>query len=145
MMPTVHIKPRAAEAIPDTRVERFARWLIRHAFLVIGANVLVTLVLATYAVRIRIESSIGSVLPAGDPQVSYYENVRATFGSDDVGVIGVRADDLFATATLEKIARVTDAVSRMPGVERVLSLTSAVDPAADVFEPPLLLPRLFST
>ena len=142
MMPTVHIKPRAAGAIVDTRVERFARWLIRHALLVIGANALVTLVLATYAVRIRIESSIGSVLPAGDPQVSYYENVRAIFGSDDVGVIGVLADDLFATATLEKIARVTDAVSRMPGVERVLSLTSAVDPAADVFEPPLLLPHI---
>jgi predicted RND superfamily exporter protein len=142
MMPTAHMKPRAAEAMPDTRVEQFARWLIRHAFLVIGANVLVTLVLGTYAVRIRIESSISSVLPAGDPQVSYYENVRATFGSDDVGVIGMRADNLFATATLEKIAHVTDAVSRMPGVERVLSLTNAVDPAADVFEPPLLLPHV---
>jgi predicted RND superfamily exporter protein len=120
----------------------FARWLVDHAFLVVGLNLLVTVVLGVYAPRIRIESSVTSILPAGDPEVSYYENVRATFGSDDVGVIGVGTDDVFATATLEKIARVTDAVSRMPGVESVLSITNAVDPAADVFEPPLLLPHI---
>jgi predicted RND superfamily exporter protein len=135
-------RPRPVGATSHTRAEAFARWLVRHPFLVIGASVLFTLVLGTYALRIRIESSISSLLPAGDPEVSYYQDVRATFGSDDVGVIGVRADDLFAAGTLEKIARVTDAVSRMPGIERVLSITNAVDPAADVFEPPLLLPHV---
>jgi hypothetical protein len=123
-------------------MEAFARWLVRHPLLIIAAHLLVTLVLGLYALHIRIESSIASVLPAGDPAVSYYEDVRATFGSDDVGVIGVRAAELFAAATLEKIARVTDAVSRVPGVERVLSITNAVDPAADVFEPPPLLPDI---
>ncbi len=123
-------------------MEAFARWLVRHPLLVVGAQLLATIGLGAYALHIRIESSLESVLPAGDPEVSYYENVRATFGSDDVGVIGVRADDLFATATLDTIARVTDAVSRVPGVERVLSVTNAVDPAADVFEPPPLLPHI---
>lgn len=125
-----------------SRAEVFAHWLVRHALVLVGANLLITAVLGMYAVRIRIESTIASVLPAGDPEVSYYDNVRATFGSDDVGVIGIRTDDLFATSTLEKIARVTDAVSRLPGVERVLSITNAVDPAVDVFEPPLLLPHV---
>ena len=37
------------------------------------------------------------------------------FGSDDVGVVGVVADDLFAPATLEKIARVTDALGKLAG------------------------------
>src|SRR5262249_37554912 len=60
-------------------------------------------------------------------------------GSDDVGVVGVQAQDLFAKETLEKIASITDAISKIDGVERVLSLTNAVDPAADVFNPPPLL------
>ena len=68
--------------------------------------------------------------------------VRATFGSDDVGVVGVQARDLFAAQTLEKIARVTDAIAKIDGVERVLSITNAVDPAADVFDPPRLLPHI---
>jgi predicted RND superfamily exporter protein len=123
-------------------MEGFARWLVRHPLFVVGVHGLVTLALGVYALQIRIESSIESVLPAGDPEVSYYEKIRATFGSDDVGVVGVRADDLFAAATLEAIARLTDAISRVPGVERVLSITNAVDPAADVFEPPPLLPHI---
>ena len=121
---------------------RFARWLVRHPLVVVAANVAATIVLLTYALHIRIESSIGSVLPSGDPEVAYYNDVRAAFGSDDIAVVGVRADDLFATATLEKIARVTDALTRVRGVERVLSITNAVDPAADVFDPPRLLPRI---
>lgn len=119
-----------------------ARWLVRHPRFVVVALLLVTGLLGIDAARIRIESSIDSVLPAHDPAVAYYEQVRGTFGSDDVAVIGVRAEDLFAASTLEKIARVTDAVSRLPGVERVLSIANAVDPAADVFEPPLLLPHI---
>jgi len=123
-------------------METFARWLVRHPLWAVAANVLVTAALGVSALHIRIESSIGSVLPAGDPEVSYYDSVRATFGSDDVAVVGVTAQDLFATETLDKIARLTDALSRVPGVERVLSITNAVDPAADVFEPPLLLPHV---
>ena len=123
-------------------MEAFARQLVRHPLPVVVVHLLATIVLGAYALHIRIESSIESILPAGDPEVSYYENVRATFGSDDVGVIGVQADNLFAAATLEKIARVTDAVSRVAGVERVLSVTNAVDPANDVFEPPPLLPHI---
>jgi len=123
-------------------MEACARCLVRHPLLVVGVHGLVTLALGVYALHIRIESSIESVLPAGDPEVSYYETIRSTFGSDDVGVVGVRADNLFAAATLEKIARATDAISRVPGVERVLSITNAIDPAADVFEPPPLLPDI---
>jgi len=123
-------------------MEAFARWLVRHPAWVVVANVLVTLGLGLYAVHVRIESTIESILPAGDPEIAYYGAARSAFGSDDVAVVGVEAYDLFAAPTLEKIARVTDALSRIPGVDRVLSITNAVDPASDVFEPPPLLPHL---
>jgi hypothetical protein len=119
-----------------------ARWLVRHPLLVLALHVAVTAVLGAYAVQIRIESSLESMLPIGDPEVQYYNTIRATFGSDDVAVIGMRADDLFAAASLQALARVTDAVATIDGVERVLSLTNAVDPAADVFDPPRLLPHI---
>ena len=123
-------------------MDAFARWLVRHPLRVLAANLLVTAILGSYALGIRIESSLASVLPAGDPQIDEYARVRETFGSDDVAVVGVRAEDLFAASTLEKIARVTEALSRIEGVERTLSITNAVDPAADVFHPPPLLPRI---
>ena len=119
-----------------------ARWLVDHPLVVIFATVVVTAVLASAAIHIRIEGSLENVLPADDPEIQYYNDIRASFGSDDIGVVGVRAPDLFATATLEKIARVTDRLAVLEGVERVVSITNAVDPAADVFNPPPLLPDL---
>ena len=120
----------------------FARWLVRHPWPFVLANLAITLMLAVYAVRIQVESTIESVMPAGDPSAAYYDAVRETFGSDDVAVIGVQTADIFATPTLQQIARITDAVAAIDGVERVVSLTNAVDPTVDVFDPPRLLPAI---
>src|SRR5438477_151199 len=123
-------------------MDAFARWLTRHPLAVVVANLAVTAVLGLYAFHIRIENSLESMLPAGDPKVAYYNATRALFGSDDVGVIGVRADDVFAPSTLEKIARVTDALAKVPGVESVISITNVVDPFANVGLASRLLPRI---
>ena len=123
-------------------MESFARWLARHALAVVIANIAVTVVLGFYAARIRIENSVESMLPAGDPHVEYYNRIRATFGSDDLGVVGVRADDVFAPSTIAKIARVTDTLAKMPGVENVLSITNVVDPFESIGSTPRLLPHI---
>src|SRR5207249_9001037 len=123
-------------------MEAFARWLARYAPAVVVANVAVTVVLGLYAFHIRIENSLESMLPAGDPKVAYYNATRAVFGSDDVGVIGIRADDVFAPSTILKIARVTDALAKVPGVESVLSITNVVDPTAYFASAARLLPRI---
>jgi predicted RND superfamily exporter protein len=120
----------------------FAQRLVRHPGAVLLLNLALTALLGFFALQVRIESSLSSVLPAGDPQIAYYAKVRETFGSDDVAVIGVRAEDIFATSTLEKIARVTDAVAKVKGVQSVASITNAPDPAEDVINQPRLLPRI---
>src|SRR5437867_9220121 len=123
-------------------MDSFARWLARHPLAVVLAILLVTAVLGFYALQLSIESSLESMLPAGDPKVEYYAQTRAIFGSDDVAVVGVRARDIFAPSTIEKIARVTAEIAKVDGVEHVLSIANAVDPAADVLHPPRLLPRI---
>jgi predicted RND superfamily exporter protein len=126
-------------------MSRFARWLAERPWFVLAGSLVLTLVLGTYAWRIRIESALDTVLPRGDASVAYYDQIRATFGSDDVGVVGLLAPtgkDVFAPSTLDKINRITLELGKLPGVERVFSLTNAVDVAADVFTPPKLLPKI---
>src|SRR6184192_3119839 len=123
-------------------MDAFARWLARHPLAVVVVNLAVTAALGAFALHLRIENSLESMLPAHDPKVEYYAQTRAIFGSDEVGVVGVRAQNIFAPATIEKIARVTDLIAKVEGVERVLSIANAVDPAADVLHPPRLLPRI---
>src|SRR5262245_6916011 len=119
-----------------------AQLLVRYPHTVVLAYIALTVLFGLAALTVRIEGSVQSILPRNDPAVQYYADVRAQFGSDDIAVVGVRAPDLFSVNTLTKIARVTDRLSALEGVERVLSLTNAVDPAADVFDPPKLLPRI---
>src|SRR2546428_7645117 len=71
-------------------MDAFARWLARHPLAVVLANLLVTAVLGFYALQLRIESSLESMLPAGDPQGEDYAPNRATFRGDDVAVGGGR-------------------------------------------------------
>ena len=122
---------------------RVARWLAAKPWIILAAAMLLTLGLGFYAWGIRIESSFESVLPRHDPEVSYYEDIRRTFGSGDIAVVGLRTDELFAPATLEKVHRVTRALEKLDGVEKVLSLTNSPDIAANVFpRPPQLLTRI---
>src|SRR5262245_26819366 len=122
---------------------RFARWLATKPWIVLAAALLLTLGLGFYAWQIRIESSFESVQHRLDRDATYYEQIRQTFGSDEIAVVGLRTDDLFAPATLEKIHRVTVALEKLEGVEGVLSLTNSPDFAANVFpRPPRLLPRV---
>ncbi len=118
------------------------RWPVRHPLAVLGASLALTIVLGLDALGLRIESALENVVPAGDPAIAYYQEVRATFGSDDVAVVGLRADDVLSPQTLATIKRVTDALARLDGVEAVISLTNAPDPAEDVVLPPRLLPRI---
>jgi uncharacterized protein len=119
-----------------------AQLLVRFPHTVVLTYLAVTVLLGAAAWHVRIEGSIESVLPRHDPAVQYYADVRTAFGSDDIAVVGVLAPDLFSPETLTKIARVTDRLAALDGVDRVLSLTNTVDPAADVFDPPKLLPHI---
>src|SRR5215510_15162657 len=91
--------------------------------------------LGTYAVHLRIDSSVEHLLATNDPNKQYYDEIRALFGSDDMGVIGIVADNVYTPATLEQIKRITAQVEKIDGVERVLSLTNVPDVIANLVEP----------
>ncbi|MFN8643173.1 MAG: MMPL family transporter [Candidatus Binatia bacterium] len=86
---------------------------------------LVTAVLGAFAVRVRVDSAVDQLLPEGDADGTYYEGVRRDFGSEEVVVVGVFADDVFAPATLARIDRLSTALAHLPEVEEVTSLTTA--------------------
>jgi predicted RND superfamily exporter protein len=111
-------------------MDAFARWLLRHPLLVVAAHAAITAALAAFALQIRFENTLGSLLPPDHPDVVFYEKARTEFGSDDVAVIGVGAHDLFTPQAIAKIAQVTDELAKIDGVEKVVSITNAPDPSA---------------
>ncbi len=84
----------------------------------------ITAVLGAFAPRIKVDSSIENLLPRDDPDRVYYREVRDLFGSEEITVIGVFADDVYAPATLAKIDHLSEQLAAIPGVHEVLSLTT---------------------
>lgn len=87
----------------------------------------VTVFFASHARHIHLDSSVDSLLPKDDPEKAYYDEVRRLFGSDEIGVIGVIADNIYTPAVLQKIKRLTDEIKKIPEVKEVFSLTSVQD------------------
>ncbi|HXG19367.1 MAG TPA: MMPL family transporter [Methylomirabilota bacterium] len=107
------------------------RWvshlIVSRPKLILFVIFLLTGFFADHARRIRLDSSVDSLLPKEDPEKTYYDEIRQQFGSDEIGVIGVIADNIYTPEALQKIKRLTDAIRQFPEVKNVISLTSAPD------------------
>lgn len=83
-----------------------------------------TVVLAIFAAQFRVDSAPDQLLPRNDPDRSFYDGVQATFGSEEIGVVALFADDVFRPETLERIAALDEEISRIEGVHDVTSLAT---------------------
>jgi hypothetical protein len=132
---------RVADAFRQL-MHRLYTSIVRQPWLVLAMVVAMTIVLGTGMRYLRVDSSVDTLLPRGDPAKAFYDTIVERFGNDEVNIIGIVADDVLATATLEKIQSLTDRAAALEGVASVVSLTNVRDPIADVIDPPLLIPRL---
>jgi predicted RND superfamily exporter protein/CRP-like cAMP-binding protein len=101
---------------------------------------------ADHARHIHLDSSVDSLLPKDDPEKGYYDEVRRLFGSDEIGVVAVIADDIYTPAVLQKIERLTEEIRQIPEVKSVFSLTNVQDIITSVAkERTLLVPNVNAT
>jgi len=123
-------------------MERIYHLIVYWPKLVLLLILALTGFLGAHAFSLRIDSSVENLLATNDPNKQYYDQIRELFGSDDMGIIGIIAENVYTTATLEKIKRMTTEVEKIDGVERVWSPTNVPDLIANVVEPPLLIPKI---
>jgi len=106
-------------------LDRFARRVVGHPRLVLALVGLVTAIFAVGLLRLRIDSSAGTLVDRESPAWAYYEDVTATFGSDETDVVALVADDVFNPGTLAKVDSLTTRLLHVEGVASVDSLATA--------------------
>lgn len=89
---------------------------------------LVTLTLLPAAVRVRVDSAVDRLLPQGDPARARLDRARATFGSEDVVLVALFADDVLAPATLARLARLTRRIAALDVVRSATSIANLEEP-----------------
>ncbi|MEK6683649.1 MAG: MMPL family transporter, partial [Nitrospirota bacterium] len=105
-------------------MKRLMLWIVDHPALSSGIILVITIALALQIHKLEIDTSAEGLMLEKDPAKIYYDKVKTKFGSDNLTIVLVKADDVFTGPVLESIKRVSDAIERIEGVSRVESLTT---------------------
>src|SRR5205814_7269275 len=104
-------------------VKRVLVWSIHRPAAAGALFALITIALASQLPRLQIDASNEGLMLERDPARQYYEQVKATFGSDELTVVMVKGD-IFTAPALGLIQRVSEDLERIEGVTRVDSLAT---------------------
>ena|GEM_PF-2782843 len=102
----------------------------RHPWLTIVVYAILTIVAAIGLTKLREEDDVFVFLPEDDPDVTFFKQVSDHFGALRVALVGARlrdGSDVFSTGAITEIRAATGAFGNVPGVNRVMSLTSVAD------------------
>jgi len=83
---------------------------------------LVTLFTGTGMLRLQVDTSVDSLIPAGDPSRLVYQRIMGEFGTDNKTIIYISAPDLWTPEKLSKIEKLHFEIEKIDGVSRVDSL-----------------------
>ena len=104
-------------------VKRVLVWSIHRPAAAATLFAVITLALAWQLPRLEIDASNEGLMLERDPARQYYEQVKSTFGSDELTVVVVKGD-IFTAPALALIQQVSEDLERIDGVARVDSLAT---------------------
>ncbi len=101
---------------------RRLRFVIRHPYVVLTLVVLITVLFAAQLPGLRFQTSIYDLAIENLPESAYYRQFKKTFGSEEMILVVAKGENLFSPRAFEALGAVSKAISKIPGVRRVLSL-----------------------
>lgn len=103
-------------------VRALARFPVDHRELTLLLLLLVTGAILYPFHLPKFEQEDVTDLDPNDPEMVILADFQKRFGDDEVLLLALESDDAFAVEPLTHLKRVTDAIERLPNVERVYSL-----------------------
>jgi predicted RND superfamily exporter protein len=105
-------------------MRRINLWIVDHPIFCTAGIAVLTLFFLFHIPKLVIDTSTDGMMLQNDPSKAYYEGVKKKFGGDNLTVVLLKTDDVFTTASLGAIKRLSEAIERIDGVSRVESLTT---------------------
>jgi len=112
---------RLAELVVDTRI----------AWAIVVVVALVTAFSLGLAGQLKQEDDVLSFLPANNQDIATFQEINQEFGGLDAALVGIESDDVFAPDFLRKLDEVSKALSALPNLDHVLSMSNVADFQAD--------------
>lgn len=100
------------------------RFFLHTPRLTLAGFFVLTAVFGFLSQGFRVDSAVDQLLPHDDPDRRYYNGVVDDFGSEEISVVALFADDVFDSKVLADVERLTEELSRVDGVREVDSLSN---------------------
>jgi predicted RND superfamily exporter protein len=122
--------------------ETIARLVLKFRLYLLILLLSATAYMAYRASRVKLSYDFTRTIPIDNPKYQAYQEFRQKFGEDgNLLVIGVQTDKLFQKAVFSDYISLTEALKKVPGVEDVWGVSSAVNLVKDsVTQKPLAVP-----
>jgi len=108
-------------------MRRAPEWMLRNRGWILSGIGLLTILFGSMAAQVPLDRNPEEMLFQGDPDYPLLKEFFQTFGYDEIVVAAYSARDVLRPEHLRAIARITGRLETLEGVDRVLSLTNAVD------------------
>lgn len=107
-------------------LSRVADWIIRFHLPIVIATAVTIIGLSIFAPGVKYTENIEKFLPEG-PETELFQKINKEFGGLNIALVGLSFDDLFTHENLSRLQRLTKALSGVPGVFHISSLTNTID------------------
>ena len=112
--------------------ESIARLVLQFRLYLLILLLSATAYMAYRASRVKLSYDFTRTIPTDNPKYLAYQEFRQKFGEDgNLLVIGVQTDKLFQKAVFSDYIALTEALKRIPGVDDVLGVSSAINLVRD--------------
>ena len=112
--------------------ESIARLVLQFRLYLLILLLSATAYMAYRASRVKLSYDFTRTIPTDNPKYQAYQEFRQKFGEDgNLLVIGVQTDKLFQKAVFSDYIALIEALKRIPGVDDVLGVSSAIDLVRD--------------
>jgi predicted RND superfamily exporter protein len=105
-------------------MNKVSNFIIKFRWAVIIAVIVLTAFFSYQLTTIKVDSNIINSLPNSDPDVSLFKEVGEKFGSNEIGMVIIKADNVLMPGVLDNIQLITDTLSEVEGVVGITSLTN---------------------
>lgn len=101
------------------KMKRWTKLVLDKPWLVIGVVIVISVLAASLLPRITFDASIEAMIPDDDPVLMELREIADDFGSQELFLIAIEADNVFNPTTLRKIDTITRELEALPGIEEV--------------------------
>ncbi len=98
------------------------RFIVYHPYPILAIVLFVTLFFGWKLPNLRFETSVYDLTLEDLPETIRYQEFKKEFGSEEIILVVIGTQYVFEPATFQQIERLSDELSRLEGVKRVISL-----------------------